>query len=112
VRLSSCGIVSPHFGTGGLDPRIREVADFAVVGLPGEGSPLDDDANELYESFVLTLALEKVEYEELTSVLDELPGGEGRTGVESGVEGRDGTGRKLFRLWIFGGVVSKAGNFD
>jgi len=59
--LYPSSVNSPHLGTGGFDPIARKVASLAVAGLSGDGSLMVDEATELDESFVLTLALEKVE---------------------------------------------------
>lgn len=70
---------------------------FAVVGLGGDALRIVPvELIELKDSFILGLAREKVECDELTSVLELLPGSLLRAG-RIGVEGLIGSGKPLVR---------------
>jgi len=67
------------------------------VGLGGDLLRIVAESTELAESFVLILARENVEWTELTSVLELLPGSRGVMAGRIGVDGRIGSGKLLAR---------------
>lgn len=78
----------------------------AVVGLLGDVLRIVEEVTELVDSFVLSLLCEKVEWAELISVLELLPGSlliAGRIGVE----GLMGRGTRLVRRWKLPTAVSR-----
>jgi hypothetical protein len=79
---------------------------FIVLGLFGDALLPLRVSTELNDSWVSSLARENVECIELTSVLELLPGSRVQGG-RIGVEGLDGTGRKLLRLCTFTPAVSR-----
>jgi hypothetical protein len=85
---------------------IGDATGLAVVGLPGDVLRMVDEATELADSFVLSLLCEKVEWTELISVLELLPGSRFIAG-RIGVEGRMGRGTRLVRRWKLPTAVSR-----
>ena len=89
-------------GTGDFTSRSRALT---VTGLSGDMLLTVKESTELADSLLRTLAREKVECMELTSVLDELPGSLFKAG-RIGVEGLTGSGTRLARRWKLVTAVS------
>jgi len=80
----------------GMGAFTSKPRDLGVTGLSGDMLRTVKESTELADSLLRTLAREKVECMELTSVLDELPGSLFITG-RIGVEGLTGSGTRLAR---------------
>jgi hypothetical protein len=76
------------------------------VGLLGDVLRIVDEVTELADSFDLSLLCENVEWMELTSVLELLPGSLFIAG-RIGVEGLMGRGTRLVRRWTLPTAVSR-----
>jgi hypothetical protein len=92
----------------GMGAFTSKPRDLGVTGLSGDMLRTVKESTELADSLLRTLAREKVECMELTSVLDELPGSLFIAG-RIGVEGLTGSGTRLARRWKLVTAVSTAG---